>query len=141
MSKQIDRSSPRKPWTSRRTIGALIGIGAISAALIGAEFRARTQAEPLARKAAPAVASLGQGRLEPVARRERSVNPESVSEQELIERGYVPASMLAPAPTGLAPVPPPANEEPPDPASTRLPTHNPGGVDGDRPARPVPGIQ
>jgi outer membrane biosynthesis protein TonB len=53
--------------------------------------------------------------------------------------GHIPAwQVKSPRPEVT---PPPTPVPPPDPASHRPPMHNPGGVDGDRPPRPVPGLQ
>lgn len=57
-------------------------------------------------------------------------------------RGHTPAYQVRPPPpdaarASSAPVPVPR----PDPASTRPPMDNPGGVNGDRPPRPVPGLE
>lgn len=54
--------------------------------------------------------------------------------------GYVPAWVVkppAPDPNGALPEP----VEPPDPLTTPPPMDNPGGVNGDRPERPVPGLE
>jgi hypothetical protein len=53
---------------------------------------------------------------------------------------YVPASRLQPPGADPHPVLPPTPQEPPDPVTHQPPMHNPGGVDGDRPPRAVPGI-
>ncbi|HEY3353531.1 MAG TPA: hypothetical protein VGQ83_09800 [Polyangia bacterium] len=53
--------------------------------------------------------------------------------------GHIPAWVVKPPrPEPSAPPAPPV--EPPDPATHRPPMHNPGGVNGDRPPRPVPGL-
>ncbi|SRR6266568_4894041 len=50
------------------------------------------------------------------------------------ERGYVPASIIGPPPPPTAkPTPPPV--EPPNPIANPPPRFNPGGANGDRPAR------
>lgn len=55
--------------------------------------------------------------------------------------GTVPVSAVNPPPPDPdAPMPPPP-VEPPNPALHRPPMDNPGGVDGDRPPRPVPGVE
>jgi hypothetical protein len=52
----------------------------------------------------------------------------------------IPAWVVKPpAPDPRTPLPP-APVEPPSPIAHRPPMHNPGGVNGDRGARPVPGI-
>jgi hypothetical protein len=56
--------------------------------------------------------------------------------------GYVPAwKVRPPRPEQLGQVPLPPPREPPEPSLHRPPVENPGGVNGDRPARPVPGIE
>lgn len=56
--------------------------------------------------------------------------------------GYVPAwKVRPPRPEQLSQVPLPPPREPPEPSLHRPPVENPGGVNGDRPARPVPGIE
>jgi hypothetical protein len=55
-------------------------------------------------------------------------------------RDYVPASAVQPAPTQVA-VPIHAVNEPPDPAKVRLAMDNPNGINGSRPARPIPGLE
>jgi hypothetical protein len=55
--------------------------------------------------------------------------------------GTVPAWQVnAPPPDPAQPLPPPPRE-PPNPAVHRPPMDNPGGVNGDRPERPVPGVE
>lgn len=54
--------------------------------------------------------------------------------------GTVPVSQIdPPRPDPTVPMPP-AVVEPPNPALHRPPMDNPGGVDGDRPARAVPAL-
>ncbi len=55
-------------------------------------------------------------------------------------RGYVPASIIDPPPPPRAPPPPPPRA-PPNPIANRPTMYNPGGINGDRPERPVPGQQ
>ena len=55
--------------------------------------------------------------------------------------GTVPAWQVHPPAPDPSPPLPPAPVEPPNPAQHRPPMHNPGGVDRDRPARPVPGLE
>jgi hypothetical protein len=62
--------------------------------------------------------------------------PESTS---ALPAGTVPAWRVNPPPPDPSPPLPPAPIEPPNPAKHRPPLHNPGGVDGDRPARPHSG--
>ena len=45
-----------------------------------------------------------------------------------------------PPPPAMYAPPPPAPTSPPNPATNRPPRDNPGGVNSDRPARPVPGL-
>ena len=54
--------------------------------------------------------------------------------------GYLPASEAGPPPdlVETPPVPPPV--PPPDPRADVLVHHNPNGVDGSRPSRPIPGL-
>lgn len=56
-----------------------------------------------------------------------------------VPRGYIPASTVrAPKPTSRPPL---AGRPPPLPdLMVPPPKHNPGGVDGDRPPRPIPGL-
>jgi hypothetical protein len=55
--------------------------------------------------------------------------------------GTVPAWQVNPPPPDPSlPLPPPPRE-PPNPAVHRPPMDNPGGVNGDRPERPVPGVE
>lgn len=55
--------------------------------------------------------------------------------------GTVPAWRVNPPPPDPnAPLPPPP-KEPPNPALNRPPMDNPGGVNGDRPERKVPGVE
>jgi hypothetical protein len=54
--------------------------------------------------------------------------------------GYIPARQISlPVPLGDA-EPPPIPQEPPNPQLWQPAMHNPGGVNGGRPPRPVPGI-
>lgn len=57
-----------------------------------------------------------------------------------LPEGQVPAWEVKPPPPDPSVPPPPAPREPPDPASYRPPMDNPGGVNGDRPERPVSGL-
>lgn len=61
-------------------------------------------------------------------------------EQTVLPPGTVPVSAVAPPPPDPAAPLPPAPVEPRNPAQHRPPTHNPGGIDADRPSRPVPGL-
>ncbi len=54
--------------------------------------------------------------------------------------GTVPVEQIKPPPPDPS-APPPAPREPKNPATHRPPVHNPGGVDGDRPSRKVPGVE
>jgi hypothetical protein len=79
----------------------------------------------------------------PVATAERPmVPPWEATPQNTppVPPGHIPAwQVKPPRPDPTPPPPPPV--PPPDPATHRPPMHNPGGVDGDRPPRPVPGLQ
>jgi hypothetical protein len=55
--------------------------------------------------------------------------------------GSVPVAHVDPPPPDPHVVLPPPPVEPSNPALHRPPLHNPGGVDRDRPPRPVPGLE
>lgn len=57
-----------------------------------------------------------------------------------VPKGHIPAWQVNPPPPPPPSPPWPPPREPPDPQIHRPPMHNPGGVDGDRPPRPVPGV-
>lgn len=58
-----------------------------------------------------------------------------------VAEGFVPAWKVRPPPPDPSVPPPPAPREPPEPARHRPPMDNPGGVNGDRPERPMPGLE
>jgi hypothetical protein len=55
--------------------------------------------------------------------------------------GFIPAASVRPPQPDPATPEPPRPVEPPNPTAYRPPTDNPGGVNGDRPPRPVPGLE
>jgi hypothetical protein len=54
--------------------------------------------------------------------------------------GEIPAWIIKPPPPDPASKPPPPPQEPPDPRLHRPPLVNPNGINGDRPQRPVLGL-
>jgi hypothetical protein len=56
------------------------------------------------------------------------------------ESRFIPAWKVNLPPSDPNTPQPPLPAEPPDPRTTRLPMHNPGGINGDRPERKVPGL-
>jgi hypothetical protein len=57
-----------------------------------------------------------------------------------LPEGTVPPWEVDPPPPDPSAPLPPDPVDPPNPAEHRPPLHNPGGVNGDRPPRPVPGL-
>jgi hypothetical protein len=57
-----------------------------------------------------------------------------------VPQHHVPAWAVNPPRPDPNEAPPRPSQEPPGSPDYRPPTHNPGGVNGDRPARPVPGL-
>jgi hypothetical protein len=57
-----------------------------------------------------------------------------------VPKGQIPAWVVKPPRPDPTLQPPPVPHPPPDPAVFQPPMHNPGGVNGDRPPRPVPGL-
>lgn len=64
----------------------------------------------------------------------------TMTREEMKALGYTPADEMEPLREEPPSPEPPPPVEPPEPSLFRPPMHNPGGVDGDRPPRPIPGI-
>jgi hypothetical protein len=70
-----------------------------------------------------------------------AAGPTKVGSSRSTSPHYVPASQLQPPGPDLHPVPPPTPQVPLDPRTRQPPMHNPGGVEGDRPPRAIPGLE
>jgi hypothetical protein len=137
----LDEGIPRQTHRLSRvtTRGALFAVLAIASGLGFNQWRTRSLNESNAPQARTlSTGSVALNGAMGIAAPRPALDPSQASEETLIEQGYVPATLMG-APRA-APPPPPTSKAPLDPALTPWPRHNPGGVDGDRPPRSLPGI-
>jgi hypothetical protein len=139
MNRQQQQKPPAR-WSPVKTAAAVIGMAAVVAGLLGAELRAQSRSAAVRREQGAVATS--QRAAAPIDRPSREARSSDVDPKAraatLRSLGYtqVARSQLPPA---YRP-PPPAGHEPPDPTTTTPPFDNPGGVDGVRPPRPIPGL-
>ena len=120
-------------------VGGVLAVGALAVWLIADHRkpevrRAARTGEPWAQTPASPVFVTGQ-RATPVG---NTPGAATTRDGWSTTEDTVAASDPAPPRLDLPPLPEPP--PPPDPQTTRPPMHNPGGVNGDRPPRPVPGL-
>jgi hypothetical protein len=140
--------APLKPETKRtRARWALGALLLLVAVLVGLTLRGlRDGPQPVSMNADGRAATTGPAQESPIAG--PRVTPGLADETPpwratpentgALPAGTVPAWRVnPPRPDPSTPLPPPPIE-PPNPAEHRPPMHNPGGVNGDRPERPVP---
>jgi hypothetical protein len=129
-------------------VAGILVLGVVVGLLLEGLYRTRpvtpSAAAPTSAAAAPApraapVGGAGRAAAAPAPTKELQAWEVTPANSPPVPPGHVPAWQVKPPPP--EPVPAPAAPvEPPDPATYRPPLHNPGGVDGDRPPRQVPGL-
>jgi len=104
------------------------------------DTRTSTEAAKAGEPGAPGSSS-ARRRAPAIGDRATPTRPRAAGDQPL-PPGFEPSTPADdPPPDDRYDHPAPESKPPPDPATYRPPMHNPGGVNGDRPPRPIPGVE